>query len=139
MNKVFLDTNVLIDYLLNRGDMGQYATLLLQLANSGIIDLIITDLTVANIAYITRKDIPLEEFYRVMKILRKYITVVSIGQDVIDRALDAQWKDFEDSLQYFAAEKEASCCIVTRNIKDFSEAEIPVVTSKQFVESLGQE
>lgn len=69
--------------------------------------------------YITRKDIPLEQFYAVMKQLRPYYHIVPLGSIVIDKAYQIETKDFEDALQYFAAEQAEVDSIVTRNLKDF--------------------
>lgn len=69
--------------------------------------------------YVTRKDIALEQFYAVMKGLRPYYHIVPIGSAVVDKAYQIETKDFEDALQYYAAEQAAADCIVTRNLKDF--------------------
>lgn len=81
--------------------------------------MLVSDLTIANMRYITRKDIPLEQFYAVMKQLRPYYHIVPLGSIVIDKAYQIETKDFEDALQYFAAEQAEVDCIVTRNLKDF--------------------
>ena len=69
--------------------------------------------------YITRKTIPLERFYSVMKGLRPYYVIVPVGENCIDDAYRIETRDFEDALQYFSAEQAGADCIVTRNIKDF--------------------
>jgi predicted nucleic acid-binding protein len=69
--------------------------------------------------YITRKDIPLEQFYTVMKGLRLYYRIVTLGGAVVDKAYQIETKDFEDALQYYAAEQAGADCVVTRNLKDF--------------------
>ena len=76
----------------------------------------VSDLTIANMRYITRKDIPLEQFYAVMKQLRPYYHIVPLGSIVIDKAYQIETKDFEDALQYFAAEQAEVDSIVTRNL-----------------------
>lgn len=81
--------------------------------------MLVTDLTIANIRYITRKDIALEEFYAVMKGLRPYYHIVPLGSTVVDKAYQIETKDFEDALQYYAAEQAEADCVVTRNLKDF--------------------
>ena len=81
--KVFWDTNVIIDYLLQREDGLSSAAEILLLGNSHEVLLQITDLTVANAAYITRKSIDRTEFFRVMKILSRCYTVVPITQSSI--------------------------------------------------------
>ena len=133
--KVFLDTNVLIDYLLNREEANN-ATCILQLGHSGLLELLVSDLSIADIAYITRKDIPTEDFCKTMTVLGRFYTIVPLGQDVVNTALASQWKDFEDCLQFLSAKQANADCIITRNPDDFKDADIPVFTPSQFVEMI---
>lgn len=134
--KVFLDTNVLIDYLLKRESGMSAAVDILLLGNSKILDLCLSDLTIANAAYIVRREYGMEEFRKVLRVLSRCYTVVPIGERAVNEALSAEWKDFEDSMQYYAAVDAACECIVTRNVKDFSQSEIPVYTPAEFLASL---
>lgn len=119
MMKVFIDTNVFLDYIQQRPEGWKEAEIIFFLAIHGDIELLVTDLTIANIRYITRKDIALEEFYAVMKGLRPYYHIVPLGCTVVDKAYQIETKDFEDALQYYAAEQAEADCVVTRNLKDF--------------------
>lgn len=134
--KVFLDTNILLDYLLDREESAEYALQLLLLGNAGVVDLCVADLSISNIAYITRGEIGKEDFFKVMKKLSSCYKIVSVGADAVNRAFDAQWSDFEDSLQYFAAMNADADVIVTRNTKDFAKSQIPVMTAREFLETI---
>ena len=133
---VFLDTNILLDYLLDREEHAEYALQLLLLGNAGVVNLCVADLSISNISYITRGDIDKAEFFRVMKKLSGCYRIVSVGADAINKALDAQWSDFEDSLQYFAAINAKADIIITRNVKDFAQSQIPVMTAIEFLTSI---
>jgi len=135
--KVFLDTNIVIDFLLNRGGEINSVITILQLGNAKYLDLYVSDLSIANIAYITRKDISKEVFFCTMKSLLKFFSVTSMGEVVIKDAIDAVWNDFEDSLQYLSARQANVDCIITRNIKDFERSEIPVFTPSGFLNTRG--
>ena len=117
--RVFIDTNVFLDYIQQRQEGWRKAEVIFYLAIHGDIELLVSDLTIANMRYVTRKDIPLEQFYAVMKSLRKYYTIVGVGSASVDEAYRVESKDFEDALQYFSAEQAGADCIITRNIKDF--------------------
>lgn len=117
--RVFIDTNVFLDYIQQRQEGWREAEVIFYLAIHGDIELLVSDLTIANMRYVTRKDIPLEQFYAVMKSLRKYYTIVGVGSASVDEAYRVENKDFEDALQYFSAEQAGADCIITRNIKDF--------------------
>lgn len=132
--KVFLDTNVFLDYIQQRPQGWKEAETIFFLAMNGDIALMISDLSIANVRYITRKDIPLEQFYVVMKALRHYYAIVPLGSDVVDKAYQLEAKDFEDALQYFSAEQAMADCFITRNIKHFDFASsVEVLEPRDFL------
>lgn len=57
-----------------------------------------------------------------------------MGVPAIDAAITANWNDFEDAMQYFAALNANADIIVTRNKKDFATSEISVVTPLEYIE-----
>ena len=132
--KVFIDTNIFLDYIERRPVGIKEAIAIFKLAACNDIHLLVSDLTIANIKYITRKTIPLSEFYRVMRLGRELFSVVPIGEKAIDKAIAIEPKDFEDALQYFSAEQAGADCIITRNIEDFSfSASVKVMTPNDFL------
>ena len=50
------------------------------------------------------------------------------------KSLSDDWKDFEDSVQYYTALSEDSDCFVTINKGDYTKSEIPVFSPVEFVE-----
>ena len=117
--KVFIDTNIFLDYIQQRPEGWKEAETIFFLAIHGDIELLVTDLTIANMRYITRKDISLNLFYAVMKSLRPFYQIVPLGSSVVDKAYRIESKDFEDALQYFAAEQAGADYVITRNLKDY--------------------
>ena len=57
--KVFIDTNIMIDFLENRQPFSEDAIRIFELSATHQIDLFVSDLTIANIRYITQKSISL--------------------------------------------------------------------------------
>ena len=134
MNKVFIDTNVFLDYIQQRPEGWREAEIIFFLAIHGDIELLVSDLTIANMRYVTRKDIPLKQFYAVLKGLRPYYTIVTVGEKSVDAAYRLETKDFEDALQYYSAEQAEADCIVTRNLKDFDfPRTVPVMEPQPFL------
>jgi predicted nucleic acid-binding protein len=73
---------------------------------------------------------------KVREILRKLkvlVNVISLDSKVIDLALNSDFKDFEDAIQYYAAMESNINIIITRNLKDFKKSDIPVMTGLQFI------
>jgi predicted nucleic acid-binding protein len=131
--KVFIDTNIFLDILCKREQFVDDALSIFDMAVDDKIELLISDLSIANIKYITRKEIPTEKFYELIQTFRPVFTIVPLGAGVIDSAISLKADDFEDALQYFSAVQAGSDCLVTRNIKDFGFAKMEVIDSKTFL------
>ena len=133
MIKTFIDTNIFLDILCKREKFVDDALSIFDMAVDNQIELLISDLSIANIKYITRKEIPVDKFYNLIKTFRPIFTIVPLGADVIDKALDLRANDFEDALQYFSAVQANADCLVTRNIKDYGFAKMEVLNSQTFL------
>lgn len=133
MKKVFIDTNIFLDILFRREQFVDDALSIFDMAVDGQIVLLISDLSIANIKYITRKEISIEKFYNLIQTFRPIFTIVPLGAEVIDKAISLRASDFEDALQYFSAVQAEADCLVTRNIKDYGFANMEVLDSKTFV------
>lgn len=131
--KVFIDTNIFLDILCRREQFVDDALSIFDMAVDGRIELLISDLSIANIKYITRKELSVDEFYGMLQTFRPVFTIVPVGADVVDRAVALHADDFEDALQYFSAIQAGADCLITRNIKDFRFAKIEVLDSKSFL------
>lgn len=134
MKKVFLDTNILMDVALQR-DYSSEGEKILQLGDSGLVQLCASSLTYANIAYVLRKH-PRAEMYQYLRMLREGINVVSLDAKCLDAALKQEVSDFEDMLQYQCALNADCDYVISNNTKHFEEfCSLPLYTSKEFVES----
>ena len=66
------------------------------------------------------------------------IQVLDLDKNILWKALDSQFHDFEDAIQYFSALTNANIeCIVTRNEKDFKHANLLVLTPDLAVRKFG--
>lgn len=113
--KVFLDTNILMDFVDNRENR-EYAKNIIELGKCGIIQLFASHLSFANMGYILRHRTQ-EERYRMIRNARKITTVLPCDATQLDCAL------------------AAGCdVIVTNNKRDFYEfCQIPFLTSEEFL------
>ena len=135
MIKAFIDTNVLIDLLLERDGCQDAATILLSQKEQKC-SLFLSSLTMANIAYILRKKFKGIALYNALNKLKTFFSVVSLTADNVESALMLQATDFEDALQYFSAVNIQADVIVTRNEKDFYFSQISITSPKSFLESI---
>lgn len=131
--KVFLDTNILIDFLAARQPFAEEAIALFQLADNGEIELMVSDLTIINTIYVLRRmQYGLLEIYDALDDIRPLLTITSMGATVIDRCLEHRSDDFEDEMQYFSAVDANVDYIITRNKKDFDFGDSAVMTPQEF-------
>ena len=131
--RVFIDTNVFLDLLWKREGFLEDSLRVFDLAVDGNFELLISDLSIANIKFITRKDYPVEKFYEVMSVFRPVFTIVPIGENAVDKAFALKANDFEDALQYFSAVQAQADYLLTRNIKDYAFATMQVITPSDFL------
>ena len=134
--RIFLDTNIVIDFLTSRVAQSSDAERLFQLSNFNDIELVVTDLTIVNVVYVCKKVFPLQTIYEKISLLSDVITVIGIGSQAINSALELRSKDFEDAVQYFAARNYSCDYLVTRNQKDFVFSSIPVCSASQMLDLL---
>ena len=128
--KLFLDTNVLIDFILERPLFYQPAAMIVSLAAERKIDICVSALSVvtANFICIERCKMPLDVYRRKVDFLRNFIEVCSVDSSDVNSSYEANWKDFEDGVQYFSAIRYGVDYLVTRNVKDFEENDLKVIT-----------
>lgn len=116
--KAFLDTNILLDLLLERNGY-EAAAQILQLRDEGKIDLCVSILTMVNVAYVYKKTVGQNAVIPNMKCLSAIVDVLPMDNDTLDHALYVEGKDFEDTMQYLCAVQNHCDAIITRNEKDF--------------------
>lgn len=133
MMKVFIDTNILIDFLAAREPFAEEAMALFQLADNDEIELMVSDLTIINTIYILRRmHYGLSEIYDSLDNIRPLLTITSMVATVVDRCLQHRSDDFEDEMQYFSAIDANADYIITRNKKDFDFGDSAVMTPQEF-------
>lgn len=132
MKRVFVDTNVIIDVLVQREGFLSSAKVL-ALAKNDDVSLYVSVLTMANLAYILRKTLRGALFYKEMEKLSHLLNVVDTTREHFVSALHLQAYDIEDALQYYCAQSHNCDVIVTRNKKDFTFSSIDVVTPEELL------
>ena len=131
---VFLDTDVVCDFLLGRDPFFDDAVRIMQLADEGKIQGFVSALGMGQIYYLMRKSFRHELALIKLKSLLQNLKVCTIDANTIDHALASNFADFEDAIQYFSALAMLEIeMIVTRDIRNFRHSEIPVFTPESFM------
>lgn len=133
--KVFVDSDVILDLLCKREPFYNAAAALFTLGDNKKLALVTTSLVFANVFYILRKILGMDKAKELLRKLRILINIVPVGEKAVDLALNSGFSDFEDGLQYYTARENKIGTILTRNIKDYIEKDIIVQTPQEFINS----
>ena len=133
---IFIDTDVVLDFLLNREPFSTFAAIIFTLSEQSKINAYISPLTISNCYYILRK---LASHKKVINNLQKLLIITNITsiskQDVV-LALNSKFNDLEDAIQHFSAISHSKIdVILTRNIKDYKNSEVPVMTPETYLKA----
>ncbi|RLD89761.1 MAG: PIN domain nuclease [Bacteroidetes bacterium] len=134
--KLFLDTNVMLDFLGEREPFYLSSAKIATLADKRKLTINVSALSFATVSYFLTK---YEGVNKAKEKLRKFKVISEIcelDELIIEKGLNSDFSDFEDSLQYFSALRAECDIIITRNGKDFKKSQIPVMTPDEFLLSL---
>jgi predicted nucleic acid-binding protein len=135
MKKVFVDTNIIVDLVADRKPFSKFAVDIFSKAEEKKIKLYTSSHSIATTHYLLKKYIDEKELREILYNLLDYIYVIPVGLDSIKKGLKSKHKDFEDALQIISAYSvDKVDCIVTRNIKDFKDSEILVLTPDELLD-----
>ena len=130
--KIFLDTNILLDLLLDRKNSYE-ASIILNSIDIGLFEGYISDITLVNIDYIAKKQKKENEIKEFLILLLETMEICTPDTNLIYKALKLENKDFEDNIQYLLAKKYKCDCLIT-NDKDLKFDDIEILDSKSFID-----
>jgi predicted nucleic acid-binding protein len=136
MTKLFIDTNVMLDLMGERMPFYESAAKIATLADKGQVTIVVSALSYATVSYFLTK---YENSETAKSKLRKFKIISEIcplDELIIEKGLNSNFSDFEDSLQYFSALTSECDILITRNGKDFKESQIPVMNAAEYFKSL---
>ena len=129
MKHIFLDTNVVIDFLADRRPFSIDAAQLFDLAIEGKIKIYISAVSYNNIYYILRQSLSNNATIKLLDDLAGMTEIADVTNEVIRKSLKTDFKDYEDAIQYYCALNIPEIeLIVSRNTKDFKKSTIAVLT-----------
>ena len=134
--RIFLDTNIMLDLLGERIPFYDPIAKIASLADSGQLSIVVSALSYATVNYFLIKSEGSEVAKNKLRRFKIISEICSLDEVVIEKGLNANFKDFEDSLQYFSALKTNCSILITRNGKDFKESQIPVMTASEYLVSI---
>lgn len=131
--RLFLDTNVMIDLLGHREPFFNSAARIVSLADKGKATLAVSALSYSTSDYYLRKILSPSKSIEALRKFKTLCEIIAVDELVVEKSLNSGFLNFEDALQYYSAIKAGSQFIITRNVKDFKDPEMPVLTPDEFL------
>jgi len=131
--KIFFDTNVLVDLLLERPRCSDARKILEFAKNDEYSRVCLSFLSVANAAYILRKK-PLKDIQNTIRRVAGLFTILPCSDMLLLSAERISSPDYEDAIQIACAEQAECNVIITGNKTHFeSYSSLPVLSAEEFV------
>jgi predicted nucleic acid-binding protein len=134
--RIFVDTNIMLDLLGERVPYYDSIAKIATLADKGSVTLIVSALSYATVYYLLSKYESNEATKEKLRKFKVISEISALDEMTIEKGLNSDFSDFEDSLQYYSAIKSESNIILSRNQKDFSRSEIPVMSADEYLVSI---
>ncbi|MCF7859936.1 MAG: PIN domain-containing protein [Candidatus Cloacimonetes bacterium] len=135
--RLFIDIDIVLDVLAKRDPFYNSAAQLFTLMDEGKVDAFTTPVVFSNLFYILSKFKNRNFAHSSLRKLRLLLKIVQVDEKVIDLALNSEFRDFEDAIQFYSAKLHELDFIITRNVKDFVSGDLVVLTAEDFIERFG--
>jgi predicted nucleic acid-binding protein len=132
--KLFVDSDVVIDFFTDREPHANPASELFELNEQGELKIYLSAVSIYNIYYIVRRFLGHKKTIEVIELLTDMTQIIGTTKNEIVQALKNDFSDYEDSIQYSSAlAVKGLDAIITRNIKDYKNSKIAVMTPLNFL------
>jgi len=133
---IFVDSDVLLDVILIRKPHFNASVEITELAKNNYYTLCASVHSLLNVHYAVKKVFGEKIARQSIAVLIRKLKVIQEDMNIVEQAVDSNFSDFEDAVQYFVAISAKADVIITRNVKDYKQSTIPVLTAEQFLKTL---
>ena len=133
IEKIFIDTDVILDVALKRDVFGKYGAIIFDSIEKKLFNGYTSSTIITNIYYVQRK---LESHNKAINFIRKLLLLLKIlpvDSEIIHKAVESNFKDFEDSIQNETALKYNVDYLITRNLNDYKKTQLEVLSPEEFI------
>ena len=135
MKKIFIDTNILLDVLLERPEFYQAATRIWTDCESGKAKGCISAISLNNLHFIMARKAGKNRALASVRIVLNIFTVIPLDEKILRLAAELPHKDFEDAIQLFSAVQTKADCIITRDTNHFPNEYLPVLSPIDYLQT----
>lgn len=131
--KLFVDSDIILDLLARREPHYIHAARLFTLIDHKIVIAYTSPLIFANLHYLLKKFTSNTSALKNLRKFKTLINILPIDEKVIEQALNSEFNDFEDAIQYFTAINNGITLIITRNKSDYKRSKINTANAEEFL------
>lgn len=124
--RILLDTNIVLDVLLEREPFVTEARKIWQASDDGVFDACIASFTIPTVYYICQRQQSIEAAARAVDLCLEAFEVAALYRECVLAARRMHDDDFEDNLQVACAITDFMHGIVTRNTQDFATSPVRI-------------
>ncbi len=135
MIKVFVDSDIILDLLAQREPYFEYAAKLFTLIDQQKIKAYTSPIIFANLHYLLKKLTSNTVALKSLRKLKTLVNILPVDERIIELALNSDFNDFEDAIQYFTATSSGINLLLTRNKVDYKKSKIAISTSEEFLKT----
>lgn len=136
MDKIFADTDICLDLLSGRKPFYYAAARIFTLADEGKIKLCVSVISFSILDYLLKQQLSNAQARQALLKFKSMVNVLTVNEKIIELALASGFPDFEDAIQYYTATDNGVKLILTRNLRDYKKAQIPVITAEGYLQSM---
>lgn len=134
MKHVLIDTNIILDFFTARHPFDKEAAEIFRLIYNKKIRSYVSTLSYANSYYYIKKMTGKNSSVELLKNLKKIVNTINIDENILEEALNSEFPDLEDALQYYSAKSVPGIDIIlTRNMKNYFKSKLLIYTPTQFL------
>lgn len=130
---VLLDTNVILDLLLERPDFVKEARQICDRVEAGTCHAMLCATTLTTIDYLAQKQLGHAGARAAVTALLDLYDIAAVTRATLTTALTSEMPDFEDAVLAHAAHQAGAQAIITRNLRDFAKSPVRAYTPTQFL------
>lgn len=132
--KIFLDANILVSVLNKEYPLFTYSARVIGLVDKAPYQVYVSPISLAIAFYFAEKKSGTTLAKKKIEILLAKLKVTSVDQEIAIKAIsNKSILDFEDGMQYYAAEKAKCKCIVTEDKSDYHFSKIEILNARDFL------
>jgi len=133
---VLIDLNILLDVLQKREPFYSASAGLLGAIEAGRVQGYVAAHSITTLFYLIQKGESSAKARATLTSLLQFLKIAPVDQSTLEQALNLDFRDFEDAVQMISAVQCKADCLITRNVKDYQPALLPVMQPVDFLGTL---